>query len=199
MGDALIEAARKDANPSAVACIQRLILTGCRLGEILNWRWENVDATGCFRPRESKTGAKVIPLGAPAIELLKAMPRLAGNPFVCWCGAGLTVHGIGKPWREIRSQAGLENLRIHYLRHDFASTGLQVRESLAVIGRLLAHSTPTMTARYAHIASDPARAAADRIARAQWRMLGPAKRSLAPLLDASRIGRRSRPKVPALK
>lgn len=201
LGDALREAAREGANPSAIACIQLLVLTGCRLGEILNLRWEHVDVTaGCLRLPDSKTGAKVVPLGAPAVDLLRTMPRLAGNPFVCpGVNRGSAFVGIGKPWRDIRSRAGLADLRIHDLRHAFASTGLQVGESLAVIGRLLGHSTPTMTARYAHLAPDPARAAADRISRAQRKMLGGSRRSSGIILNAARLGRRNRNKKSAAK
>lgn len=199
LGDALREAARDGANPSAIACIQLLILTGCRLSEILNLRWDYLDiGAGCLRLPDSKTGAKIVPLGAPAIDLLRAMPRHSGNPFVCpGVNRGSAFVGIGKPWHDIRTRAGLVDLRIHDLRHAFASTGLQVGESLAIIGRLLGHSTPTMTARYAHLAPDPARTAADRISLAQQKMLEGTAPAGTISLDAARLGHRNRRKVDA--
>jgi integrase len=96
--------------------------------------------------------------------LLAEADREEGNPYVCFgVKPGSRFVGIDKAWRLIRSRAGLPDLRLHDLRHSFASVGAAGGESLYVVGKLLGHSQPATTARYAHLADDPMRAAADRI------------------------------------
>lgn len=195
LGDAIRQSAANGMNPAVIACVRLLILTGCRCGEIQNLKWAHVDlAAGCLRLPDSKTGAKFVPLGQPAVDFLRAMPRLPDNPFVCpGLKRGAAFVGLNKPWREIRALASLTDLRIHDLRHAFATTGLHVGESLALVGRILGHSTTTMTERYAHLAPDPARAAADRIATAQVRMLDGDGATIGTEIRADLLGRRRRP------
>jgi integrase len=172
LGAALADAERnKTESPFAVAAIGLLILTGARLTEIVTLRWEYVDLpNSVLRLPDSKTGAKEIYLNAAAIKLLRGMPRMAGNPHVI-AGKRDGVHLINlqKPWRRLRAAANLDDVRIHDLRHSFASAG----KSLPVIGKLLGHSQPATTARYAHLAADPIRAASnvigDEISRAMNR------------------------------
>ena len=191
LGQTLRDAAAAGANPSVVAAIRLLIFTGCRLREILTLRWEQVDLDArCLRLADSKTGAKLVHLGAPALEILAAMPRVASNPFVLpGVKPGRHYVGIEKAWAALRRKAKIPDVRIHDLRHAFASAGATGGESLVVIGRLLGHSSPTMTARYAHLAPDPAQAAADRIAKTQAAMLD--GRS-AGVLSFDRAGRKAR-------
>lgn len=151
---------------AAVAAIRLLMLTGCRLSEIMNLRWEDVSLqAGELRLRDSKTGAKRVHLGGPAVAVLRGMERKEGNPWViAGRRPGTRIASLHFPWARIRKRAGLEDVRLHDLRHSFASGGLLVGEGLPMIGKLLGHSHVQTTARYAHLADDPVKAAADRIA-----------------------------------
>ena len=151
---------------SAIAAIRLLMLTGCRLSEIQKLRWEHVDLeTGELRLPDTKTGAKVVHLGEPAIAVLRDIQRQDDNP---WVIAGRKEGGhltdLQHPWRRIRARAELDDVRIHDLRHSFASGGLLVGEGLPMIGKLLGHTQVQTTARYAHLANDPVKSAANRIA-----------------------------------
>ncbi len=150
----------------AVAAFRLLLLTGCRLGEIQTLRWEHVHLDeGELRLPDSKTGAKVVHLGTAATVLLRSLPRIDDNPFVIvGTKPGAHLTDLQRPWRRIRKAAGLGQTRIHDLRHTFASGGLAVGEGLPIIGKLLGHTQVQTTARYAHLAADPLKAAADRIA-----------------------------------
>ena len=151
---------------SAVAAVRLLMLTGCRLSEIMTLRWENVAPEAAeLRLPDSKTGAKIVHLGAPAVAVLLGIAREAGNPWVITGRRpGSRLASLHYPWGRIRRRAGLDDVRLHDLRHSFASGGLLVGEGLPVIGKLLGHSQVQTTARYAHLADDPVKAAADRIA-----------------------------------
>ena len=117
-----------------------------------------------FRFEESKTGQKTVPLGAAALTLLSDLRREAGNPYVIpGKKAGAHLIGLPKIWGRIRERADLENLRIHDLRHSFASVGAGAGLSLPIIGKLLGHTQAATTQRYAHLAADPLHEAADRI------------------------------------
>ena len=117
-----------------------------------------------MRLPDSKTGAKVVPLGKPALELLETLPRLDDNPYV-FPGSKGTKHFVGLPkvWERIRSDAGLDDVRIHDLRHSFASVGALRGESLLIISKALGHQNMETTAGYAHLTDDPLKAAVDRI------------------------------------
>ncbi len=167
LGAALRDAEREGfASPAAIAAIRLLMLTGCRSGEILSLKWEYVDlAWGELRLPDSKTGARIVYLGDPAIAVLRGIQRREDSPWVLpglKDGAHLAfLHG---PWGRITERAGIGNLRIHDLRHSFASGGLLVGEGLPMIGKLLGHNKVQTTARYAHLANDPVKSAANRIA-----------------------------------
>lgn len=166
LGEALVEAKKVGEYPVALDAIRLLLLTGCRKMEILALSWEEVDFDfGCLRLKDSKTGQKVVPLGKPALQLLDQIVPLEGNPHVFpgYTKDGYFV-GLPKVWLRVRKLAGLDDVRIHDLRHSFASVGAGAGLGLLVVGKLLGHADPKTTARYAHIADDPARAAADRIA-----------------------------------
>jgi integrase len=117
-----------------------------------------------LRLPDSKTGAKTVHLGEAVVALLEALPRVTGNPYVI-VGKKEKAHltDLQHPWRRIRKIAGLSDVRIHDLRHTFASGGLLVGEGLAMIGKLLGHTQVQTTARYAHLASDPVKQAATKI------------------------------------
>jgi integrase len=153
------------ANPTALAALRLLLFTGCRKSEILTLRWQDVDfERGCLRLPDSKTGAKVVPLGAPALAILNSLTHVQGNPHVL---PGAKPHGhfvgLSKVWERIRKQAMLLDVRLHDLRHSFASAGAAAGDSLLMIGKLLGHHDAKTTSRYAHLADDPLKAAADRI------------------------------------
>jgi integrase len=166
LGEALSNAEAEGDNATAIAAIRLLILTGCRKSEILTLQWDHIDFERAFlRLPDSKTGAKIVPLGAPALELLASLPRIDGNPYVIPGEIeGQHLIGIPRVWERIRKRAKLDDVRLHDLRHSFASVGASAGMGLPIVGKLLGHRDPKTTARYAHIADDPAKAAADRIA-----------------------------------
>ena len=136
------------------------------MSEIQKLRWEHVDLeAGELRLPDTKTGAKVVHLGDPAIAILRGIEKREGNPWVI-AGRKPESHltDLQHPWRRIRTRADLDDVRIHDLRHSFASGGLLVGEGLPMIGKLLGHTQVQTTARYAHLADDPVKLAANRIA-----------------------------------
>jgi integrase len=165
LGDALAKAEGHQP-PAALAAIRLLILTGCRLSEILalEWRWVDFERANLRLP-DSKTGAKVVPLGAPALRLLAVLPRQDDIPYVLPAerGDGHFV-GIQKVWQRIRSAAVLPDVRIHDLRHSFASIAVSGGDSLYLVGKVLGHRQARTTERYAHLRDDPLRAVANRTA-----------------------------------
>ncbi|MCH7540791.1 MAG: tyrosine-type recombinase/integrase [Proteobacteria bacterium] len=186
LGAVLAKAERSEEHPSVVAAVRLLIFTGCRRAEILKLEWEHVDfERACLRLPDSKTGAKVVPLGAPALDLLSGLARVEGNPYVLPGKVpGRPYIGIGKAWRRLRARAGLADVRLHDLRHSFASTAAGMGESLVLIGSILGHAKLATTARYAHLSNDPRQAAADRISRRLAAMLEGKQGEVVPLRPA---------------
>jgi integrase len=165
LGEALASMGSEGANPTAIAVIRLLAFTGARKSEITNLKWAEIDFhRACLRLGDSKSGQKVIPLGAPAVQILSVSERNGDSLFVFPAFSGLRpFQGVEKVWRKVRSRAGFPELRLHDLRHSYASMGLAAGDALPVIGALLGHSDVKTTARYAHLADDPVKAAADRI------------------------------------
>ena len=150
----------------AAAAIRLLMLTGCRCMEILSLRWDEVDLErGELRLRDSKTGPRTVPLSPAAARVLVNRPRERGDAWV-FPGRtlGESMKRIDKPWKKLREATGLEDVRLHDLRHSFASRALALGESLPVIGKLLGHTQVQTTARYAHLAQDSVKESAARIA-----------------------------------
>lgn len=158
LGAALASAeAEGEIGVYAAAAIRLLILTGARLNEILTLKWSYVDLNRrlLILP-DSKTGEKTIALNAPAIDVLKAIPRLEGNPHVIVGHiTGTAMVDIFKPWSVVRGRAKLDDVRIHDLRHTFASVAVASGGSLPMIGKMLGHHEPKTTQRYAHLSDDP--------------------------------------------
>src|SRR5712691_2562134 len=123
LAEALDAEAQQSGNPYPSAAIKLLLLTGCRKGEIANLRWEHVDSEReCLRLLDSKTGAKVVYLNAPARALLQELPRMADSPRVIpGMRADSAGPAIDKVWSRVRKAAGLADVRLHDLRHSFAS------------------------------------------------------------------------------
>ncbi len=159
------ERRRRVLDPYAIAAIRLLILTGARLREILHAKWEHVDfERGIIHLPDSKTGAKPIYLSAAALTILAALPRLKGNPhLIPGERDGAPRVDLKKPWGAVTKAAGLEGLRLHDLRHSFASFGAGASLGLPIIGKLLGHAHPATTHRYAHLDADPMRRAVEAI------------------------------------
>jgi integrase len=152
-------------DPHAIAAIRLLILTGARLREVLHAKWQEVDfERGILFLSDSKTGRKPIYLSAAALAVLASLPRLAGNPYII-AGErpGAPRADLKKPWAAVTKAAGLEGVRLHDLRHSFASIGAGASLGLPIIGKLLGHSQAATTHRYAHLDADPMRRAAETI------------------------------------
>ena len=153
-------------NPHAVAAFRLLMLTGCRKSEILTLRWEDVDLqAGEIQLRDAKTGARAVAISPSARRVLEALPRVPGNPWL-FPGSkpGRHYQNLNIPWRLICARADLNGVRIHDLRHSFASRALALGESLSMIGKLLGHKRVETTARYAHLARDSVKESAARVA-----------------------------------
>jgi integrase len=163
LGDVL---ASYDGSPYYAAAIKLLVFTGARLGEVLGLQWRWIDfERGEARLPDSKTGAKTLHLPPPALAVLAELPRVEGNPHVIVGGvAGAALVNLEKPWRAIRKAAGLDDLRLHDLRHSFASIAASGGMGLPIIGKMLGHTQAQTTQRYAHLASDPVKAAAAAVA-----------------------------------
>ena len=126
----------------AAAALRLLMVTGCRLGEVLTLRWDDVDSgPGELRLPDSKTGARMVPMTPTAAAVLSKIVPVPGSP---WVFAGNTparpLSQLTTFWHRMRKRAGVEDVRIHDLRHSFASRALALGESLTTIGRLLGHS-----------------------------------------------------------
>ena len=170
-GDELVgltKALAKHPDKGAADAIRLLLLTGARRGEVLSMRWDNV-ADGVWSKPPSSTKQREhhqVPLSAPAQELLadirkRQRPR---TDFV-FPSHGATGHRVElkKDWAQITKAAGIEGLRIHDLRHSYASQLVSGGASLPLIGALLGHSNPLTTARYAHLMRDPLKEATERV------------------------------------
>jgi integrase len=150
---------------TATAAIRLLLLSGCRKSEILSLRWKWVDIErGVLRLPDSKTGAKVVPLAAAAVKLLAELPRRGDYVLPAATAAGAHYTGLQKDWERVRARAGLAGVRVHDLRHSFASFAVADGNSLYLIGKVLGHKQARTTEIYAHLTDDPVRAVADRTA-----------------------------------
>ena len=149
----------------AAAALRLLMLTGCRRGEIVGLRWADVRLDRSeIQLADSKTGPRTVSLSPPAVRVLAGLPRPAGNPWVI-AGAkpGACLPHITYYWYRVRKRAGLEDVRLHDLRHSFASRALALGEPLPMIAKLLGHTKVQTTARYAHLTRDSVRDSADRV------------------------------------
>jgi integrase len=163
--------------PSAVAAIRFLALSGLRCGEVLALRWDDVDITGKrVQLRDSKTGPRKVLINEPAVALLDSLPRASASVFAG--RGGTAIADLTHPWQRVREQAGLPDVRLHDLRHSFASLGIAAGLSLPEVGKLLGHRSVATTHRYAHLLETAERAASDRLGMVLSRVLN----SATPLL-----------------
>ena len=148
---------------TGIAALRLLLFTGARLGEILHLRWEDVDIErGLLLLPDSKTGRKAITLNAPALAVLHSLER-SGRFVIAGANPEVPRADLKKPWTAVTEAASLSGLRIHDLRHSFASVGAGGGFGLPIIGKLLGHMQAATTQRYAHLDADPIRRAADAI------------------------------------
>lgn len=140
------------------------LLTGARRSEVLTMQWADLDLPQClWRIPNTKAGQPhYIPLPIPAVEELLKLPRINGNPYV-FCGRWGRDHLVNtaKPWRRIRKEAGIEDVRVHDLRRTLGSWMVAAGASLPLIGKALNHARPETTQIYARMQLDPVRAALD--------------------------------------
>lgn len=149
--------------PAQVLAVRLLLLTGCRLNEILTSRWEDVDLeAGILRLREAKTGSREVILGEAALRLLQEADKTS-EWVIPGREAGRHLVNLSKFWKRVCEEAQIRNARIHDLRHAHASIAVSRGLYLYVTGTLLGHKQPTTTARYSHLAIDPIRQAANMV------------------------------------
>lgn len=173
LGNALGEM-RGDDNPTirnAAAIVALLLLTGCRYSEIASLQWQDVKGNR-LHLRDSKTGPRTAWLGSAAREVIDGLPR---HPKLSWLFWNYryrkpmgSIHHI---WTPLVVRAGLGKLRIHDLRHTFASHAAMNKETLPMIGRLLGHANHQSTARYAHLDDEHLLDAAQQIGDAVERLM----------------------------
>jgi integrase len=168
-------------SPFAGAAIRLLLFTGCRLREILHPRWSDVDLErGMLNLSDSKTGRKSVILNAPALAVIGALPRL-GEYVIQGEHEDKPRSDLKRPWAVVCERAGLAGVRIHDLRHSFASVGVGAGHGLPIVGKLPGHADASSTARYAHLDADPVRRASNSIAAAiEVAMNGKATANTAP-------------------
>jgi len=148
--------------PQQVAIIRLLLYTGARRGEIEQLHWDWVKPPLLVLP-DSKTGPKIIWLGSQALAVLEGIERQEDCPFVFPDYTGTKPVHIGMWWTKFRRRCALPDVRVHDLRHSFASTAIMDDVPLATIGKLLGHVLPETTAKYAHLADEVVADAAQRV------------------------------------
>ena len=149
--------------PQQVAIIRLLLLTGCRASEVRTLKWRYRREGKLFLP-DSKTGPRTIWLSSAAHAILDRVPRTASWMFPSPRTNGpLSHNGLDETWRQIREEADLRDVRLHDLRHSYASTALQHGETVLTIGRLLGHGHPTTTLKYMHWADATVREAVEAV------------------------------------
>ena len=151
--------------------IRLLMLTGCRRGEIVNLRWSEV-REDVLALADAKTGPRTVPLSAAARRILKRQPR-NGSPFVFPSSVDPDRPRSHKLplWSRVRREAGIEDVRLHDLRHTFASHAVMNGIPVPVVSRLLGHSNTRMTLRYAHLGDREVAAAAERVGEGMARIM----------------------------
>ncbi|MGB3797130.1 MAG: site-specific integrase [Alteraurantiacibacter sp.] len=142
-------AAHRDENPVEVAVVSLLAPAGCRRGEILNLTWGEVQGRK-LKLTDSKTGPRIVWLGQKARAVLDAFPRGKRDQRVFTFDV-LPRSALDWFWRRLRTEAGLDDVRLHDLRHNYASLAARSSETLPMIGNLLGHRHVSTTARYAHL------------------------------------------------
>jgi integrase len=153
----LLTAASASANPQLKPIVHLLLLTGARVSELLHAKWEHVDvARRKWLIPMSKTGkARYVPLATAAVEVIEALPRIEGSPYLIPNPAtGEPFVSIKHAWQTARRRAGLSDVRIHDLRHSAASAMVNAGVDLFAVGKVLGHASFASSQRYAHVANE---------------------------------------------
>ena len=151
--------------------IRLLMLTGCRKGEVTNLRWSEVDGD-MLALADSKTGPRTVHLNPQARAVLDRQPRGDGPwVFPSPVRPGRPCSGDLNLWRSVRREAGIEDVRLHDLRHNYASWAVMKGVPVPVVSRLLGHSSTSMTLRYVHLCDRDIRASAERVGQAMARLM----------------------------
>ena len=151
-----------ETRPFQVAVIRLLLLTGCRKGELLTLKWQDYREGKLFL-RDSKSGPRTVWLSSATREVLDRLPRRNEWVFPSPYRYAEHLAEITDFWQEVRAEAGLHEVRVHDLRHTFASQAAIQGIPLPVVARLLGHAQVQMTLRYAHVSDRDVEAAAERI------------------------------------
>ncbi len=160
-----------EQSPVTVAAIRMLLYTGARRSEIEGLTWREVEP-GRLRLADSKTGPKTIYLNTQAEAVLRDVPRRGGCDYVFPNASGKRPLNLDPVWLLVRREAALPDVRLHDLRHSFASVGVAHGFGLPMIARLLGHAELDTTARYAHLADQSVSEAAERVSSGLARCLG---------------------------
>jgi len=151
----------EEGQPGDVAFVRLLLLTGCRRDEIRTLCWSDYREGHLFLP-DSKTGPRTVWLSLPARKVLGRLPRKGQWVFPSPRTSGpVSSTTLDNFWRLVREEAGIADVRLHDLRHTYASIAIMQGESITTTGRLLGHSNPETTLKYAHLSDDSVRKAAD--------------------------------------
>jgi integrase len=169
-GEACKPGQKRYIGPATIAALRLLLMTGARLGEIIGLQWSMVDLErSCLRLPDSKTGAKVIPLSPHTVDVLRALDakRSPGESWVCpRKQGGGPLQNFEGSWQAVRERAGLDDVRLHDLRHSAASDMLAAGMTLAEIGIVLGHKSTQTSARYAHCSESGRRNIGERMGEA---------------------------------
>ncbi len=187
LGDVLREG--KGEQSHAIHGAWLLAVTGCRLGEITNLKWDEIDfGRRCLRFGDSKEGPSLRPLGSEPIKVLARIGRQPGNPHVLAASSGRGHYtALPRAWRQIVAKSGLVGVTPHSLRHSFASVANDLGFTLPTVAALLGHSTGTVTSNYVHHMDDVLIAAADKVGKEIVRQM-----SGKPASTTTTTGRRTR-------
>jgi len=175
----LVEVLVSDENQVAAKAILLLLLTGARRNEITHARWEHVDleASTLFVPLSKSGKSRYVVLNADAVAVLKSIPRLLGNPYVFPSPlTGRPSASLYFPWHRIRTKAGLGDVRLHDLRHSFASALVNDGKDLYTVQRLLGHANAKATQRYSHLSRKTLAEAAETMGK----VIGPILKQVSP-------------------
>jgi integrase len=167
-----------DPNPFVRVAFLVSLLTGARRNEVLTMQWTDLDMTAStWRIEHTKAGrVHLLPLPRAVLTQLAALPRFADNPYVFvgrWGRSHLV--NVAKPWKRIKTAAGLPDVRVHDLRRTLGSWLVAAGASLPLIGKALNHSQPTTTQTYARLQLDPVRLALEANAQKMLAVIGQAE------------------------
>jgi integrase len=177
LGKALEAAEAADDAVQGITAIRLLALTGCRSGEILGLKWQEVDKPGnCLRLADSKEGASIRPMGETVFQILDHVDRIRSNPYVLTSLSGTgPFGGLTGAWQRAMARSKLVGVTPHTLRHSYASVAGDLGFTEFTIAALLGHSAGSVTSRYVHHLDSVLSSASDKVAAAVHKMMSEEK------------------------